>query len=69
MPDSETDSDLNISQYDPEDDLNVYGSPVYLEQQVLDTGGTCEAPERPEGEQEQLIAGPSANIAFERQVR
>ena len=31
--------------------------------------GTCEAPERPEGEQEQLVAGPSANIAFERQVR
>ena len=68
MSDSKTDSDLNILQYDPGDDLNVYGSPVYIEQ-VLDTGGTCEAPERPEGEQEQLIAGPSANIAFERQVR
>ena len=66
MSDPETDSDLNISQYDPEDDLNVYGSPVYVEQQELDTA--CEAPERPEGEQEQLIAGPSANIAFERQV-
>ena len=69
MSDSETNSDLNILQYDSEDDLNVYGSPVYVEQQVLDTGGTCKAPEQPEGKQEQLIAGSLANIAFERQVR
>ena len=28
MSDSETNSDLAVSQYDVEDDLNYYGSPV-----------------------------------------
>ena len=32
MSDSESDSYLNLSHYDPEDNLNVYGSPVYSEQ-------------------------------------
>jgi hypothetical protein len=32
MSDSETDEDLNVSQYDIEDDQNVYGSPVYPRQ-------------------------------------
>lgn len=29
MSDSETDSDLAVEQYDVEDDLNAYGSPVF----------------------------------------
>ena len=29
MSDSETDSDLAVKQYDVEDDLNAYGSPVF----------------------------------------
>ena len=29
---SDSDSDLNVSYYDLEDNLNVYGSPVYEEQ-------------------------------------
>ena len=29
MWDSETDSDLAVEQYDAEDDLNAYGSPVF----------------------------------------
>ena len=32
MSDSETDSDLNVSRYHPEDNLNIYGSPIYAEQ-------------------------------------
>ena len=30
MSDSQSDSDLNVSHYDLEDDLNCYGSPVYV---------------------------------------
>ena len=54
MSDSEVDSDLNISRYDLEDDLNVYGSPVYCEQQ------DAEAEDR-EGEQQHsnTSLGPS----------
>jgi hypothetical protein len=29
MSESESDQDLNVSQYDVEDDLNAYGSPAY----------------------------------------
>ena len=29
---SDSDSDLNASYYDPEDNLNIYGSPIYEEQ-------------------------------------
>ena len=29
MSESESDQDLNVSQYDVEDDLNAYGSPTY----------------------------------------
>lgn len=29
MSESESDPELNVSQYDLEDDLNVYGSPAY----------------------------------------
>ena len=29
---SNSDSDSNVSQYDPEDNLNMYGSPIYKEQ-------------------------------------
>ena len=52
MSDSEEDSDLNISRYDPEDDPNVYGSPICCEQQ--------DAEDR-EGEQEHsdISIGPS----------
>ena len=32
MSNSDSDSDLNVSQYDPEDNLNIYGSPIYEEQ-------------------------------------
>ena len=32
MSDSDSDSDLNVSRYDPEDILNMYGSPIYTEQ-------------------------------------
>jgi hypothetical protein len=32
MSDSESESDLNVSCYDPEDNLNIYGSPIYTEQ-------------------------------------
>jgi hypothetical protein len=32
MSDSDSDSDLNVSRYDPEDNLNMYGSPIYTEQ-------------------------------------
>ena len=32
MSNSDADSDLNVSQYDPEDNLNIYGSPIYEEQ-------------------------------------
>ena len=30
MWNSETDSELDVSRYDPEDDINAYGSPVYV---------------------------------------
>ena len=33
---SDTDEDLNVSQYDVEDDLNAYGSPVYSTQVAAD---------------------------------
>ena len=39
MSSSESDEDLNKSEYDIEDNLNVYGSPIYL-------------PETPETERE-----------------
>ena len=29
---SDSESDLNVSCYDPEDNLNIYGSPIYTEQ-------------------------------------
>ena len=32
MSNSDSDSHLNVSQYDPEDNLNIYGSPIYEEQ-------------------------------------
>ena len=64
MSDSETESDdLNISRYDPEDDLNVYGSPIYVEQQ--DRGV-----EDREGEQEQSVGTSATRVCDERsQVR
>lgn len=37
MSSSDSDEDRNVSQYDIEDDLNVYGSPVYSTQVAADT--------------------------------
>ena len=37
MSSSDSDEDLNVSQYDVEDDLNAYGSPVYSAQVGADT--------------------------------
>ena len=37
MSSSDTDEELNVSQYDVEDDLNVYRSPVHM------TGGAVKA--------------------------
>jgi hypothetical protein len=34
MYESEFDQDLNVSQYDVEDDLNAYGSPTYTAQEA-----------------------------------
>ena len=34
MSESESDQDLNVSQYDVEDDLNAYGSPTYRAQEA-----------------------------------
>ena len=34
MSESEFDQDLNVSQYDVEDDLNAYGSPTYRAQET-----------------------------------
>ncbi|CAB3982738.1 Hypothetical predicted protein [Paramuricea clavata] len=34
MSESESDQDLNVSQYDVEDDLNAYGSPTYKAQEA-----------------------------------
>ena len=66
MSDSKEDSDLNISRYDPEDDLNVYDSPICCEQQ--DAGA-----EDREGEQEHsnILIGPSATCVSDQrsQVR
>ena len=36
MSSSDTDEDLNVSQYDVEDDLNAYGSPIYSTQVAAD---------------------------------
>ena len=62
MSDSEEDSDLNTSRYDPEDDLNVYGWPICCEQQ--DAGA-----EDQEGEQEHsnISIGPSATHVSDQQ--
>ena len=66
MSDSETESDdLNIWRYDPEDDLNVYGSPIYIEQKDREV-------EDREGEQEHsvLVATLATRVCDERsQVR
>jgi hypothetical protein len=34
MSESEFDQDLNVSQYDVEDDINAYGSPTYTAQEA-----------------------------------
>ena len=34
MSESESDQDLNVSQYDVEDGLNAYGSPTYRAQEA-----------------------------------
>jgi hypothetical protein len=34
MSESEFDQDLNVSQYDVEDDLSAYGSPTYRTQEA-----------------------------------
>jgi hypothetical protein len=34
MSESESDQDLNVSQYGVEDDLNAYGSPTYRAQEA-----------------------------------
>ena len=59
MSSDESDSDLNVEVYDPEDNVNVYGSPVAVEN------------EYPEGTPDNVAvvsASPSGNQANRTQV-
>ena len=44
MSSSDTDEELNVSQYDVEDDLNAYGSPVHTTEAAVNALPVLPAP-------------------------